>query len=60
MRRSIIFKRNMFADEKIKIEDLDFKRPGTGIALDKLKKVIGKKLKKSIKAQKLFHLKDLK
>lgn len=47
-RRSIVMKRAMKAGEVITEEDLDFKRPGTGISPDKLSYVIGHKLTMNI------------
>jgi len=46
--RSIVTKRNLKEGEIIKEDDLDFKRPGTGIHPDELKYVIGRKLKHDI------------
>ena len=45
MRRSIIIKHDMTAGTIIQPEDLDMKRPGTGIPPEDLKDLIGKKLK---------------
>ena len=44
MRRSVSVVRDMKAGEVLKLEDLDAKRPGTGIAADKLDELVGKKL----------------
>ena len=44
MRRSVIVTRNMKAGEIIALNDLDAKRPGTGIPADKIESLVGKKL----------------
>lgn len=44
MRRSVIVVRDMNAGEVLRLEDLDAKRPGTGIAADKIDELVGKKL----------------
>ena len=47
-RRSIVLKRTMEKGEKIKLKDIDCKRPGTGIAPDEMKYLIGRTLNRSI------------
>jgi len=47
-RRSIVTTRDMKSGEIIKEEDLDFKRPGTGITPGNLEFVVGRTLKKDI------------
>jgi N,N'-diacetyllegionaminate synthase len=44
-RRCIVMRRSMKSGEKITPEDIDFKRPGTGIPPDALEYVIGRPLK---------------
>ena len=44
-RRSIVLSRDMKSGEVIKLEDLEYKRPGTGIRPDEVKYVVGRKLK---------------
>ena len=58
-RRSIVIKNGMQAGEKIKLEDLDYKRPGTGIKPDEAKYVIGRKLKKNKNYDELLYWEDL-
>ena len=48
MRRSIVVVRDMKAGEIIRKEDLDVKRPGTGMEPEKIKCVVGKKLIRDI------------
>lgn len=49
MRRSIVANRYLRAGEVIKMEDLDFRRPATGISPDKFYMLIGAVLKNDIK-----------
>ena len=58
-RRSIVVNRDMKAGEEIKLEDLNFKRPGTGISSDKTKYLIGRKLKKNKAYDELLYWEDL-
>ena len=58
-RRSIVTKRNLKEGEIIKEDDLDFKRPGTGIHPDELKYVIDRKLKHDIAEDKTIFWEDL-
>lgn len=44
MRRSIVSKRNLKAGTILSEDDLDLKRPGTGLSPDKIEWLIGKKL----------------
>jgi sialic acid synthase SpsE len=41
-RRSIVAKRNLRKGKILTIEDIDFKRPGTGIAPDEMNYVVGR------------------
>lgn len=57
-RRSIVSSRKIVKGETIKREDLDLKRPGTGLAPEKLSDVIGKKAKKDIEYDELISFED--
>tara|TARA_B110000967_G_C18901075_1_gene575159 strand:- start:7295 stop:8344 length:1050 start_codon:yes stop_codon:yes gene_type:complete len=59
-RRSIVSKSSMNKGEVIKLKDLNFKRPGTGLSPSDVKKIINKKLKKNIKKDHLFKVSDMK
>ena len=59
MRRSIILKRNLRKGHILSIKDLTLKRPGHGIPADKLKKIIGKKIKKNLSAGSILNHKDI-
>ena len=48
MRRSIVAARNLKAGTILTKQDLDFKRPGTGISPRQFEKVLGKKLNQSL------------
>ena len=48
MRRSVVANKDLKAGDIIKLEDLDVKRPGTGIAADKIFELVGKELKKDV------------
>ena len=48
MRRSVVANKDLKAGDIIKLEDLDVKRPGTGIAADKIFELVGKKLGKDV------------
>ncbi len=58
-RWSIIAKRSLKKGEILKEKDLDFKRPGTGIAPDELKHVLGRKIKRDVTVDKLILWEDL-
>ncbi len=59
-RRSIVAARNIKAGERIKISDLNYKRPGDGLDPIFYKKIIGKKLKKFLNADQKILLENLK
>ena len=59
MRRSIIVKNGIKKGQKIKKEDLIFKRPGTGIPVDNLKNILGKRINKNLKAETIIKYKDI-
>ena len=48
MRRSIVTARDLKAGTKLRAEDFDFKRPGTGLPPKKISKLIGKTLLRDI------------
>ena len=60
MRRSIVAKKLILKDQKIKISDLEFKRPGIGLEPSKLKFVLNKKAKKNIFPDDIILPKNLK
>ncbi|MFA6402595.1 MAG: N-acetylneuraminate synthase family protein [Salinivirgaceae bacterium] len=57
-RRSIVSCRDLKKGDKITIDDLDVKRPGTGIAPDEMKYVIGRVLQHEILADTLLKWED--
>jgi len=60
MRRSIVAARNLRCGEMISEGDLEFKRPGDGIAPNRLEEIIGKVVKKDIPKGYLIKLEYLK
>lgn len=60
MRRSVVTTKNITAGELLKAEDLDVKRPGTGISPERLKDIIGKTLLKDIETDSLILESDIK
>jgi N,N'-diacetyllegionaminate synthase len=58
-RRSILVNRPMQLGETINEQDLIFKRPGTGISVDKLQYVVGRKLNKSKNVEEQILWEDL-
>ncbi|RAW01475.1 N-acetylneuraminate synthase [Pseudochryseolinea flava] len=58
-RRSIVTTRTIKAGDIIKLEDLDFKRPGTGISPEYLKQVVGRTAKVELALDKPFSFGDL-
>lgn len=59
MRRSIVVTRDMKAGEIITEDVLDVKRPGSGMAPEQIKEILGKKLKNDIEADMLLMESDL-
>ena len=59
MRRSIVVKRDMKAGEVLEAEDLDVKRPGTGISPEELCNIVGKKLAKDVQGDTLLSIEDI-
>ena len=53
-RRSIVAKRDLLAGAKLAIDDVDFKRPGTGIPPDQIGSVVGRTLKSDVQADTLL------
>ena len=58
MKRSIVYKKNLKAEQKITINDLDWLRPGKGLPPTKTEEIIGKKLKQNVKINQLVKKKD--
>lgn len=58
-RRSIVARRALKKGDKISQEDLDFKRPGTGISPDELKYVINRELAADLEPDQVLHWSDL-
>ena len=58
-RRSIVVNRDIEKGDIIKLEDLSYKRPGTGISPDKIMYVIGRKLKQKKLDDELLLWEDL-
>lgn len=59
MRRSIVLTKDMEAGETITQNDIDAKRPGTGIPVHELNNIIGKKLSKSIEKDYILYYDDI-
>ena len=59
-RRSIVAKKNLVKGHKIKLNDLNWLRPGNGLAPGKEKKIIGRILKKDFAQGEQINLKFLK
>jgi N-acetylneuraminate synthase len=57
-RRSIVAARNILEGEIINREDLDFKRPGTGIVPGDIHCIVGKKAKRNIDKDQLIEMTD--
>jgi len=58
-RRSIVLNKNLKAGDIIKEEDIELKRPGTGLSPDQINFVIGKKLNKDFDADHLLTKEDI-
>ncbi len=59
MRRSVIAVRDIAAGETLRREDLDVKRPGTGIPPERLEELVGRKAKCNIEADTVINESDL-
>tara|TARA_B100000989_G_scaffold298791_2_gene289888 strand:+ start:4668 stop:5651 length:984 start_codon:yes stop_codon:yes gene_type:complete len=57
--KSIVTSRELNKGEILSINDIDFKKPGSGISASKYKNILGKKVKKKILANTLISEKDL-
>ena len=58
-RRSIVASKDLKKGETIKVDDLDVKRPGTGISLEEMENVIGRILKNDVGEDELLKKEDL-
>jgi sialic acid synthase SpsE len=58
-RRSIVLNKNLKAEDIIREEDISLKRPGTGFSPDKIKFVVGRKLKRDFEADCLLTKDDI-
>lgn len=58
-RRSAVTKSNLKAGHIITIDDIDFKRPGSGIQPDELKYLLGKRIKNKLEADQLIKWSDI-
>lgn len=58
-RRSIVSSKDLKVGHKIKEDDLDFKRPGTGIPPGKISTLIGKTIKRNLTRDSILSLKDI-
>ncbi|MEQ9921707.1 N-acetylneuraminate synthase family protein [Pectobacterium brasiliense] len=59
MRRSIVFARNLPAGHKLSIKDMDFKRPGTGLAPELTDSLVGRVLSRDVEADRLISQDDI-
>lgn len=59
-RRSIVASKPLFEGNKIKLSDINYKRPGTGISPKNLKKILNKTLKRNIEQDQIIRLSDFK
>ncbi len=55
MRRSIVAVKNIKKGQSIKVSDIDFKRPATGLSPQLFDKIIGKKATKNISANEMLN-----
>ena len=53
-RRSLVLKGQIKAGGRIRLEDLDFKRPGTGISPGDLQKVVGRRVNRDLDADQIL------
>jgi len=58
-RRSLVTRRGLARGHVLSEEDLDAKRPGTGISPDELNYVVGRRLADNVKADQVIHWHDL-
>lgn len=57
--KSCVAKRNLKKNSLLKIKDICFKRPGTGILPNEIKNYLGKKINKNISIDKVIFKKDI-
>ncbi len=57
--KSIIINKNLKSGHILKYEDLDFKKPGTGISANQWKDVVGKRINKDLKQNNLLRKEDI-
>ena len=58
-RRRIVLRRKVSAGETLSLDDLDFKRPGTGIDPDRYEEVVGRSVKRDLEADHELEFSDL-
>jgi N-acetylneuraminate synthase len=58
-RKSVVYLKDMKKGTIIKRQDICFKKPGTGVKPEDLNNVLGKKLRRSVKADSLLSLDDV-
>ncbi len=58
--KSMYYNKNISEGERIVISDLSFKKPDSGISASEYKKILGKKLKKTVKKDQLIKKSDFK
>ena len=59
-RKSLIANKDLMRGKKLKLSDIVFKRPGTGISPMKVRSIIGMKIRKKIPADNLILMRHLK
>ena len=59
MRSSIVATKDLKSGFVLQEEDLDTKRPGTGIPPEEIKRLLGKKLKNDVEADTLIFHEDI-
>ena len=57
--KSVVARKNLRAGKVLQADDLSLKKPGTGIPASQLPEVIGRRLKRSLKANTLIAESDL-
>ena len=57
--KSLAFKKNMKKGQIIRKDDITVKKPGTGISIENISKIIGKKLMCDVDANRLIKIKDI-
>jgi len=58
-RRSIVLTKNILKNHRIKIEDVTFKRPGTGFSPENLEFIVGRAVNKDLKYDHILTIDDL-